>query len=93
MPNHVHLIIVPVPGHELEVILRGMKGASSRNCNLQLQRSGQFWQPESYDHIVRSLEQLLSYREYIATNPQKAHVTVEGDALYRAKWMDEWFKS
>jgi type I restriction enzyme R subunit len=100
MPNHVHLLIVPVatdlsPSHsrmELEQVLRGIKGASSRHCNLKLGRTGQFWQPESYDHIVRSLEQLLAYREYIAGNPQRAGLIVDPQALYRAGWMDDWLK-
>jgi type I restriction enzyme R subunit len=92
MPNHVHVLILPSPGHELEDVLRGIKGASSRHCNLQLRRTGQFWQPESYDHIVRSLEQLLAYRDYIAANPQRAGVVVDPQALYRAEWMDKWFR-
>jgi putative transposase len=91
MPNHVHLIVVPAVDQDLENILRRIKGASSRNCNLQLERSGRFWQPESYDHIVRSLEQFLAYREYIATNPRRAGVAVHEEALYHAEWMDDWY--
>jgi type I restriction enzyme R subunit len=93
MPNHVHLLLVPADGEKLEQILRRMKGASSHDCNLALNRTGTFWQPESYDHIVRSLEQLVAYRDYIATNPQKAGISVSPHALYRADWMDEWFKA
>jgi type I restriction enzyme R subunit len=92
MPNHVHILITPMPDKRLEQILRQMKGASSRDCNLAVGRTGRFWQPESYDHIVRSLEQLLAYRDYISTNPQKAGIIVEPPALYRATWMDEWYK-
>src|SRR5262249_46266323 len=92
MPNHVHLLLVPTDGEKLEEILRRMKGASSHDCNLELNRSGTFCQSESSDHIVRSLEQLLAYREYIATNPGRARIRVLPLALYRAEWMDEWFK-
>jgi hypothetical protein len=84
MPNHVHWLVVPLPPHDLESVLRSVKGASSRNCNLGLRREGQFWQSESYDHIVRSLEQLLAYREYIDSNPQRAGITVPAEALFRA---------
>jgi type I restriction enzyme R subunit len=99
MPNHVHLLIAPVGTElsspysriKLEDLLRGMKGASSRHCNQKLGRTGQFWQPESYDHIVRSLEQLQAYREYIAANPTKAGVVVAPGAMYRAEWMNDWF--
>lgn len=93
MPNHVHWLLAPATDEKLEQILRKIKGAVSHDCNLELQRSGTFWQPESYDHIVRSLEQLLAYREYIAANPQRAGIQVAPAALYRADWMDEWFNS
>jgi type I restriction enzyme R subunit len=93
MPNHVHLLVTPVPGEDLEVILKRMKGASAVECNRLLRRSGSFWQAESYDHIVRSLEQLREYRKYIAENPAKAGIAVIPAALYVASWMDAWFKS
>jgi menaquinone-specific isochorismate synthase len=53
-------------------------------------RSGAFWQPESYDHIVRDRNQLLAYREYIAGNPAKASLRLPDAALYQANWMDAW---
>jgi putative transposase len=90
MANHVHLLLVPAPGHELEMILKAVKGAAARQCNQHLGRSGQFWQPDSYDHIVRTLEQLVVFREYIADNPKNAGCELPAEALYRACWMDEW---
>jgi putative transposase len=91
MPNHVHLLDVPTPLQELERILKGIKGASAVYCNRALGRDGPFWQADSYDHIVRDLEQLAWFREYIALNPAKAHITVPALAHYRASWMDAWF--
>jgi putative transposase len=93
MPNHVHLLVTPVRGTELEIILKRVKGASAVDCNRLLQRSGNFWQAESYDHIVRSLEQLHEYRKYIADNPSKTGITLPLAACYVATWMDEWFES
>jgi putative transposase len=93
MPNHVHLLLLAADDQGLEGVLRRIKGASSRSCNLSLQRRGRFWQPESYDHIVRSLDQLLAYRDYIGSNPKRAGITIHRDALYQANWMDEWFKT
>jgi type I restriction enzyme R subunit len=93
MPNHVHLLMTPVTGHELEIILKAIKGKAAIECNKLLQRSGMIWQPESYDHIVRDLEQLLAYREYIAGNPKRAGLHLPGAAMYRAEWMDMWFKT
>ena len=91
MPNHVHLLILPSPGSQLELLLKNMKGSTARWCNQLLGRSGRFWQPDSYDHIVRSLEQLAQYRQYIADNPSKAGISLAADAVYRADWMDAWF--
>jgi REP element-mobilizing transposase RayT len=57
MPNHVHLLLTP---HiEPSVVLRRLKGASAREANHLLGLMGQpFWQGESYDHLVRSQEEL-----------------------------------
>ncbi len=92
MPNHVHLLTTPIAGHELEIILKAIKGKAAIECNKHLQRSGTFWQPESYDHIVRDLEQLVAYHEYIAGNPARAGLELPGAAMYRAEWMDAWLK-
>lgn len=90
MPNHVHLLTTPVPGHELELILKKIKGKSAIECNKLVGRSGSLWQPESYDHIVRDLEQLLFYRRYIADNPKRAGIELADIAIYPANWTDEW---
>ena len=91
MPNHVHLLIVPSPGSELEWLLKGIKGSAARRCNQLLGRTGRFWQPDSYDHIVRTLEQLTQFRQYITDNPQKAGISLAAGAVYHADWMDAWF--
>ncbi len=90
MPNHVHALLVPTPDNDLELILKAIKGAAARCCNLLLGRSGQFWQPDSYDHIVRTLEQLVAFRDYIAGNPKKAGIVLPPVASYHADWMDNW---
>ena len=91
MPNHVHLLMLPSSGSKLEWLLKGIKGSTARECNRLLGRTGRFWQPDSYDHIVRTLEQLVHFREYIAENPQKAGITITHEAQYHADWMDAWF--
>jgi hypothetical protein len=74
-------------GQELENILKQVKGASAVECNRRLGRSGPFWQTDSYDHIVRSFEELQHFREYIADNPAKAAIILCEPALYVADWM------
>ena len=49
MPNHVHLLILPlVP---VPVLMRWLKGSTARAANQLLGRTGQaFWQDESFYH-------------------------------------------
>lgn len=91
MPNHVHVLLLPA-SKELEASLKQIKGATAVACNRLLARRGVFWQPDSFDHIVRNLEQLAAYREYVAMNPVKAKIQLCPMAVYRAPWMDEWFR-
>lgn len=72
MPNHVHVILMPAEGRALEGILHSWKSFTANRINRELGRSGLFWMDESYDHAVRSWEQLEHYRRYIRQNPAKA---------------------
>jgi len=71
MPNHVHVIVTPLPGHELSNILHSWKSYTSKQINKRLGQSGTFWQKESFDHILRSPEQLAKVRQYIRDNPKR----------------------
>ncbi len=82
MPNHVHLLLRPLSGHELEDILQSRKGQSARELNALLEGQGKVWQKHSYDHIVRNETELNAYRNYIAENPVKARLR-EGEFLHR----------
>ena len=72
MPNHFHAIVEPIEEAVLGEIIQRWKGGSAREINLACGRSGQLWQHESFDHIVRSEAQLNHFRRYIALNPEKA---------------------
>ena len=74
MPNHVHFLITPYPGHKLEMIMKGIKGTSAREINRKLGRKGKLWLKDSYDHIVRTSTHLRKYQEYIKANPDKARL-------------------
>jgi len=65
MPNHVHVVVTPVAGNELSSILHSWKSYTSHKINNLLGRSGENWQKESFDHIVRSERSLNKFREYI----------------------------
>ncbi len=72
MPNHVHVLVKPLPGHTLEQILHSWKSYTAHCINKQLGRSGQIWEHESFDHLLRSEKQLLRLSAYIRENPEKA---------------------
>ena len=73
MPNHVHLIIrVERSDTSLYRILQSLKAYTAREANRILGRSGDFWQHESYDHVVRDGAELERTIYYILNNPVKA---------------------
>jgi type I restriction enzyme R subunit len=64
-PNHVHVLVRPLNGHQLSMILQSWKSFTAKRINDALGRSGQVWQKESYDHIVRSAPALWHIERYI----------------------------
>ena len=76
MPNHVHVLVRPIGDHTLGDVLHSWKLFTSRHINELLGREGQFWQHESYDHIVRDEAALYHIARYIEQNPEKAGVEV-----------------
>jgi 2,4-dienoyl-CoA reductase-like NADH-dependent reductase (Old Yellow Enzyme family)/2-polyprenyl-6-methoxyphenol hydroxylase-like FAD-dependent oxidoreductase/REP element-mobilizing transposase RayT len=72
MPNHVHVVLTPMTGHELSEIIHSWKSFSAKECNRVLGRSGTFWQSEAYDHIVRDEGEFARGIAYVLSNPVKA---------------------
>ena len=52
--------------------MHSLKSYTAHEANKLLQRSGAFWQAESYDHGVRDEDEMDRVVEYIAHNPLKA---------------------
>lgn len=88
MPNHVHMVFAPinvgrfseppksgrngVSTYIVAKILQDLKKYTAVECNKILNRSGAFWQHESYDHVVRDEDELSRIIEYVLNNPVKA---------------------
>jgi REP element-mobilizing transposase RayT len=82
MPNHVHLVFAPLERekgdfYNLHEILHSLKRHTARQSNLILNRTGSFWQDESYDHILRDEAELERTLKYILYNPVKANLVKE----------------
>ena len=71
MPNHVHVVLEPRLA--LPEIMRWLKGRTARKANQILGRKGlPFWQDESFDHWVRTTEELHDWITYVERNPVQA---------------------
>jgi REP element-mobilizing transposase RayT len=72
MPNHVHALFRPLADHKLAGVVHSWKSYSANKANLLLGLSGDFWQREYYDHLVRSEAEFYRIVGYILRNPEKA---------------------
>jgi len=76
MPNHVHLVAFVHQRDSLTSslsdIMENLKWYTALKSNAVLDRRGEFWQHESYDHVVRSGEELERTIWYVLENPVKA---------------------
>ncbi|HET8637245.1 MAG TPA: transposase [Acidobacteriaceae bacterium] len=71
MPNHVHVLWTPYIRHA--ELIRKVKGATARQANQLLGRSGEpFWQEEYFDRLVRSDREFAQIQRYIEWDPVKA---------------------
>ena len=78
LSNHMHLLLLPkiMPSR----LLQSLKGASARESNRILGRTGQsFWQAQSYDHWVRDEVEWKRIVTYIEDNPVKAGLVQRAD--------------
>lgn len=76
MPNHVHMIIKPLNNINkpisLAKIMKDHKSFTANESNKILQKNGQFWHHENYDHCIRDEKDYYRIKEYILNNPVNA---------------------
>ncbi len=70
MANHVHVVIYPLVS--LARVTKSIKGFTALEANRMLERTGQFWQHESFDHWIRDRYELERIIRYVERNPVKA---------------------
>ena len=83
MPNHVHLIVqfnAPVTCRKQ---CTSWLHYSAHEINRVLNRLGEFWQSEPFDHLVRSETQFSYLQRYIANNGRNARLP-DTDYLYQS---------
>ncbi len=82
MPNHGHLVLTPYESsdtadYSLTKIMHNIKRNSANHANKVLDRTGAFWQHESYDHFARDEKELERIIKYVLYNPVKAGLVKE----------------
>ncbi len=102
MPNHIHVVLLPIwvnkqeredqepvdeDAYFLARILESIKKYTAREANKILGRKGQFWQHESYDHLLRNQKELERAVHYTLKNPVKAGL-VKKPKYYRWSYVN-----
>jgi REP element-mobilizing transposase RayT len=72
MPNHVHAVFVQNPEFPLEKLLQSWKRFTTREINKLLTRTGNLWQRDYFDRLVRDENHFANCVRYIRRNPEKA---------------------
>ena len=68
-------------------IMQSLKGYTAHEANKILNRTGQFWEEESYDHEVRNNEELHRIVKYVLNNPVKAGLVKDW-----REWQWNWLR-
>ena len=74
MPNHVHFIAAFRDESAFLKQCTEWKRFTACAINKQVGSTGEYWQVDQFDHLIRSLEQFEHYRRYIANNPNRANL-------------------
>ena len=61
----------------LDVIMHSLKSYTANEANKILQRSGAFWETESYDHVIRNDAEYHRVKAYILNIPVKAGLVAD----------------
>jgi REP element-mobilizing transposase RayT len=89
MPDHLHLVIVPIEPQQLPQVMQGIKGYSSWAINHKLGTRGALWQQGYYDRMIRSEKHLFEVIQYVHMNPIMAGLAREPGAYRFASWNAE----
>ncbi len=73
MGNHMHFVVETFQNSmPLQKILQNLKKFTGRQANCILERSGKFWEEETFDKVIRDHEHFSNTINYCLNNPVKA---------------------
>jgi putative transposase len=76
MPDHIHALLTPASQISLERAMQSIKGGFS----YRLESRPPVWQASFTNHRIRDLDDYEHHREYIRTNPVRAHLAASPEA-------------
>ncbi len=85
MPNHVHALFVQNPEWPLEKLTQSWKRFTARQINKLLDRTGNFWQRDYFDRLVRDEKHFANCVRYIRRNPEKAKLPPNEFILWQSE--------
>ena len=69
MPNHVHVLLTPAEGYDVITTIGNIKSFTATKINKLLRKSGDFWQRNSFDRMLRCADDFQAKMDYIIHNP------------------------
>ena len=80
MPEHVHFFAAPeLDAKPLPKFIQLWKQWTSKRIRRELRLMGPIWQPEFFDHILRSSESYSQKWDYVRENPMRAALVKNPD--------------
>jgi REP element-mobilizing transposase RayT len=80
MPDHVHFFCaVELEAEPLPKFMQAWKQWTSKRITAELKTTGPLWQPEFFDHVLRSSESYSQKWEYVRENPVRAGLVDDAD--------------
>ena len=82
----MHLVLTPLRDENglfsVAEIMQGIKSSSAHQINRALHRTGQVWQHESFDHVLRQEEGVAAKVDYVIQNPVRAGLVRNASESY-----------
>ncbi len=73
MPDHVHFFAAPAENAKTRAVwCKAWKSISSRQITTVIGAIPPIWQPDTFDHLLRSAESYSEKWEYVRQNPVRA---------------------
>jgi len=80
MPDHVHFFCsAELNAKPLRRFMQAWKQWTSKRIAAELKTTGAIWQPEFFDHLLRSTESYSEKWDYVRENPVRAGLVLEAD--------------